>query len=183
MQFDGSREYASLDSAFGSILDKPTRDVRDEELSTTISHATENNAQQTESQSQYLQQLALQRQRQQQQQYEQHQHEQRLALRHQTMNGREQFASPVRPNINRSDEMFYGTRKRDAFKILIVALTISLGMSVFWLAKHTFQDIYLVECACPSKKLIARACLPLLFVVVLWAAKVWYSTPTSYQNR
>jgi hypothetical protein len=78
-------------------------------------------------------------------------------------------AEPVQ--VARSAPVDVWLHGRYVMKVLAVALTIALGMSIFWVVEQTVNEAYVRECYCATRKLFGRMCVPLALLVVLWLAK------------
>lgn len=76
----------------------------------------------------------------------------------------------------------YGSKKRELLRLVLAALTISLGMSMFWFSKKMFKQFLLTPerraVWDPTKSVTAHASLPLLIIVIIWSIKVFF--PTRY---
>ena len=72
----------------------------------------------------------------------------------------------------------YSQRRREVFKLILTALTIALGVSIYWFGKKVFSDVVFRDSS-PSQwssqqTIMANACLPLSIVVLIWTVKVFW---------
>lgn len=71
----------------------------------------------------------------------------------------------------------YASKQRDVIRLLCAALTVALGLSIFWFMKMVFkQVVFTPEQQATwtlTRRMAANACMPMFVVVLLWSLKVF----------
>lgn len=70
----------------------------------------------------------------------------------------------------------YCNKRRDMLRVLAVAMTVTLGLSLFWFAKKLFKVLStdVRHSWTPSRAVAAYASLPMTVFVILWTLKAFF---------
>ena len=68
----------------------------------------------------------------------------------------------------------YSHKQKDVLKTLVAALTVALGMAIFWFGKRVFAQTFKGDDLSSAQTIIAYACLPMSIVLVIWTVKVFF---------
>ncbi len=66
-----------------------------------------------------------------------------------------------------------GSRKKDVLKLVILALMVTLGISLHWLGSHYVAEFIETSDFSPNQRLAVRVGYPLAIVFVLWNLKAF----------
>ena len=68
----------------------------------------------------------------------------------------------------------YSHKQKDVLKTLVAALTVALGMAIFWFGKRVFAQTFKADDLSNTQTILAYACLPMSIVLVIWTVKVFF---------
>jgi hypothetical protein len=88
----------------------------------------------------------------------------------------EKFSAPFESQPQSGVLDMYFNKRRDMLRVLAVAMTVTLGLSMFWFAKKLFKVISsdVRHSWTPMRAVAAYASMPMTVFVVLWTLKAFF---------